>query len=191
MAPSGPSRAVSDGRSRRPRPAVRTGRQNSRRRSAPKNGRSSRSLSATSRSTMTYKTFITTPRKTAPVILGIDPGTSRVGYGLIRGSGTPTLIDCGLLRVRSSPSSSLHHLHEIAQARGVILLAAERHGIPLAEYAPSSVKKAVTGYGAADKKGVARMVKSILHVPKIEGPDDVTDALAVAITAAGEYRFHR
>src|SRR3989344_5154544 len=166
MAPGGPSRAVSDGRSRRPRPAVRTGRQNSRRRSAPKNGRSSRSLSATSRSTMTYKTFITTPRKTAPVILGIDPGTSRVGYGLIRGSGTPTLIDCGLLRVRSSPSSSLHHLHEIAQelerlirkhrpamvaveklyvaknskaalaiaqARGVILLAAERHGIPLAE----------------------------------------------------------
>ncbi len=173
---------------------------------------------------MTCKTFITMPRKIAPVILGVDPGTSRVGYGIIRGAGTPTLIDCGLLRVLSSPSSSHRHLHEIAQelerlirkhrpvmvaveklyvaknskaalaiaqARGVILLSAEKHGIPLVEYAPSSVKKAVTGYGAADKKGVARMVKSILRTPKIEGPDDVTDALAVAIAASGEERFRR
>lgn len=162
------------------------------------------------------------PDKFPPLILGIDPGTSRVGYGLVRGAGTPVLVACGLLRIPSSPSTSLRHLREIsqelerlirrrrpaavaveklyvaknskatlaiAQARGVILLAAERYGVPVIEYTPSSVKKAVTGYGASDKQAVALMVRNILRVSKIEGPDDVTDALALAIAAAGEFRL--
>lgn len=69
----------------------------------------------------------------------------------------------------------------VGQARGVVLLAAEEYKIPIYEYTPLQVKQALTGYGAADKKQLGQMVKSILNLDKIPRPDDASDALAVAI----------
>lgn len=72
----------------------------------------------------------------------------------------------------------------VGQARGVILLAAEEAGIPITEYTPLQVKMAVTGYGQAEKKQIQEMVKMLLSLPRIPKPDDVADALAVAICEA-------
>ena len=73
---------------------------------------------------------------------------------------------------------------DVAQARGVILLAAVKHGIPIFEYTPLQVKSAVTGYGRAEKKQVMDMIKSILKLEKIPKPDDTADALALAVCHA-------
>jgi crossover junction endodeoxyribonuclease RuvC len=64
--------------------------------------------------------------------------------------------------------------------RGVALLAASRSGLPVYEYTPLEVKKAVVGYGRAEKHQVQQMVKAMLNLPKVP-PEDASDALAVAI----------
>ena len=69
----------------------------------------------------------------------------------------------------------------VGQARGVVLLAAAKTNLELVERTPLQVKQAVTGYGKADKKQVIYMVTKLLHLPKPPSPDDVADALAVAI----------
>lgn len=68
------------------------------------------------------------------------------------------------------------------QAAGAAMLAGARAGIPVVPYSPNEVKLAVTGDGAADKAGVARMVVAQLRLAEAPRPVDVTDALAVAIT---------
>lgn len=72
----------------------------------------------------------------------------------------------------------------VAEARGVILLAAEAAGIPIQEYTPPQVKQAVVGYGRADKRQVIAMVTRILNLEKPPKPDDTADALAIAICHA-------
>lgn len=72
----------------------------------------------------------------------------------------------------------------VAQARGVILVAATNKGVPVREYTPLQVKQSVTGYGRADKKQIQEMVKLILHLNVIPKPDDAADALALAICHA-------
>ncbi len=72
----------------------------------------------------------------------------------------------------------------VGQARGVLMLAAVQQGLPIAEYTPLQVKQAVVGYGKAEKKQVQEMVKMFLHLSAVPKPDDVADALAVAICHA-------
>ena len=72
----------------------------------------------------------------------------------------------------------------VGQARGVVLLAAAEHGLPVFEYGPHEVKLAVTGYGRAAKDQVQRMVQIVLGMPVLPRPDDAADALAVAICLA-------
>lgn len=72
----------------------------------------------------------------------------------------------------------------VGQARGVVLLAAAEHDIPVFEYGPHEVKLAVTGYGRAGKEQVQRMVQMVLGMPALPRPDDAADALAVAICLA-------
>lgn len=74
----------------------------------------------------------------------------------------------------------------VAEARGVILLTAGKENVPLVELSPSEVKRAVTGDGSASKRAVAKMVRWILHLEGRGGLDDATDALAIAIAAAGK-----
>ena len=76
----------------------------------------------------------------------------------------------------------------VAEARGVILLAARKAGVPVFEYTPLQVKQAVAGYGKAVKKQVQEMTRAILHLDKVPKPDDTADALAMAICHAHSSR---
>ena len=69
----------------------------------------------------------------------------------------------------------------VAHGRGVILLAAEKAGIPVIEYTPMQVKQGVVGYGKAEKKQVMLMTQRLLNMKDIPRPDDAADALAIAI----------
>ncbi len=70
----------------------------------------------------------------------------------------------------------------VAQARGVIILAARQAGVPVYEYTPLQVKTAVAGYGKARKPQVMEMTRRLLHLKEVPKPDDTADALAIAIT---------
>jgi crossover junction endodeoxyribonuclease RuvC len=72
----------------------------------------------------------------------------------------------------------------VAQARGVIVAAAARLGIPVFEYTPLQVKMAVVGYGRAEKRQVMEMTRIILGLSELPRPDDAADALAVAVCHA-------
>jgi crossover junction endodeoxyribonuclease RuvC len=69
----------------------------------------------------------------------------------------------------------------VGHARGVILLTLAQANIPIYEYTPLEVKQAITGHGRADKGQVQQMVTLLLNLSKIPKPDDVADALAIAI----------
>lgn len=69
----------------------------------------------------------------------------------------------------------------VAEARGVILLSAQKQNIPIFEYTPLQVKTAVTGYGKAKKNQVMEMTRRLLGLEKVPKPDDTADALAIAI----------
>ncbi len=77
----------------------------------------------------------------------------------------------------------------VGQARGVIVLAAVQRGLPVAEYTPLQVKQAVVGYGKAEKRQVQEMVRMFLNLVAVPKPDDVADALAVAICHAHSSSF--
>jgi crossover junction endodeoxyribonuclease RuvC len=151
------------------------------------------------------------------IVLGIDPGTARTGYGLVERDGsTLRLVDYGCLETLPTQElpRRLLEIHRavtelilthkpaqlgverlffnrnvqtafaVGQARGVVLLAAAEHGLPVFEYGPHEVKVAVTGYGRADKSQVQRMVQMVLGMSTLPKPDDAADALAVAICLA-------
>lgn len=70
---------------------------------------------------------------------------------------------------------------KLGQVRGVAMLAAAWHGLPVAEYSPLSIKSAVVGYGKAEKTQVQHMVARLLTLESVPEPPDVADALAIAI----------
>jgi len=72
----------------------------------------------------------------------------------------------------------------VAEARGVILLAAAERALKIREFAPNTVKQSLSGYGSADKKAVLKMVSLTLGLKDFHPIDDASDALAIAITAA-------
>lgn len=75
----------------------------------------------------------------------------------------------------------------VAQARGVILTAAERAGVQIFEYSPSAVKLAITGYGKAEKRQVMEMTKKLLKLKRVPRPDDAADAAAIALCHARSF----
>lgn len=77
---------------------------------------------------------------------------------------------------------------DVAQARGIIVLAAARHHIPLIEFTPLQVKQSMTGNGIATKQQVATMVKAILQINVLPKKDDAIDALAIALCANSSFR---
>ena len=155
------------------------------------------------------------------IVLGIDPGTAALGYGIVERTGSRLReVDHGCLV--TSPDLSLPErllaihslvdellsLHQpkllgierlffsrnvqtafgVGQARGVVLLAAAQHGTPVREATPNEVKSAITGYGAADKEQVQRMVQLVLGMSELPRPDDAADALAIATWVANTER---
>ncbi len=148
-------------------------------------------------------------------VLGVDPGLTRCGIGVIEGgpgrasrlievsvARTPSGADLAerLLRInaeveaaldRHSPDAvaieqvfSQHNVLTVigvAQATGVVALAAARRGIPVAWHTPTQVKAAVSGSGSADKAQVAAMVTKLLRLTEPPKPADAADALALAL----------
>ncbi|MFW5962053.1 MAG: crossover junction endodeoxyribonuclease RuvC [bacterium] len=80
---------------------------------------------------------------------------------------------------------------DVAQARGIILLTGHQHGLILAEYKPNEIKQAVCGYGQAKKRQMQKMVKMLLNLKEIPKPDDVADAIAVAICHGQSYGYNK
>jgi crossover junction endodeoxyribonuclease RuvC len=155
------------------------------------------------------------------IVLGIDPGTAALGYGIVERTGSRLReVDHGclvtspdlalperLLAIHSLVDEllGLHQPHllgierlffsrnvqtafAVGQARGVVLLAAAQHGVPVREATPNEVKSAITGYGAADKEQVQRMVQLVLGMSELPRPDDAADALAIATWVANTER---
>ena len=155
------------------------------------------------------------------IVLGIDPGTAALGYGIVESSrGRLREVDHGCLV--TSPDTTLPErllaihalvdeliaLHSprivaierlffsknvqtafaVGQARGVVLLAAAQHRVPVVEATPNEVKSAIAGYGAADKEQVQRMVQLVLGMAELPRPDDAADALAIAVWSANSAR---
>lgn len=100
---------------------------------------------------------------------------------------------CSLLKQANADAMAVEQLFfsknkttgiDVAHARGVILLSARRHNVPIYEYTPMQVKQSVVGYGLAEKAQVMEMTRQILKLEKVPRPDDTADALALAICHA-------
>ncbi len=146
-------------------------------------------------------------------VIGIDPGTALLGFGVVDVDDEPELVDFGaiatpsdaamptrLLALHTAVIELLDRYHPevmaveqlffarnvttaitVGQARGVALLAAAQHGVPVVEYTPSQIKQAIAGYGKADKPQMQEMVRIMLGLRDVPHPDDAADALAVAL----------
>lgn len=79
----------------------------------------------------------------------------------------------------------------VAQARGVIALAAVQAGVIIGEFSPTEAKTAITGYGKADKRQMQEMIRMLLNLDKIPKPDDAADALGLAICQVHAGRLSR
>jgi crossover junction endodeoxyribonuclease RuvC len=161
--------------------------------------------------------------KNGKVILGIDPGYGRCGWGLIRQEGFRLIpLAHGVFETQSKSAFSDRLLQlfqalrqvideyspaqaaceqlyfaknvktaiDVGQARGVILLACAQVNLPVFEYKPVEIKKACTGYGAADKAQVQAMISRLLQLQNLPRLDDAADALAVAICHAHSSGFN-
>lgn len=151
------------------------------------------------------------------IIMGIDPGTNVMGYGILGITGKkPELIMMGVIKLNKFEShylrlsriyervrglvmeylpdemaleapffgKNVQSMLKLGRAQGVAMAAALSRDVPIAEYAPLSVKMAITGNGGASKQQVANMLKHLLNIPDEKMPHllDATDALAVALT---------
>ncbi|MCK4965942.1 crossover junction endodeoxyribonuclease RuvC [bacterium] len=152
------------------------------------------------------------------VILGIDPGLEKTGYGLVSCcSGKEKLIEGGVIRtkIKSLLEERLAVLYKgmdelindygpsviaiedvyvhkkypktaliIGYVRGVYLMLAGLHNIPVAHYSATRIKKFLTGNGRASKEQIQRTIMSRLKIAKTPHPNDVSDALAAALCHA-------
>jgi len=157
------------------------------------------------------------------IILGIDPGTAIVGYGVVSSDKSRLdVLDYGAITTdKSLPQAerlliikkaldkiikkhkpqvmavetlfffkNIKTAIKVSEARGVILATGEENGLLMVEFTPLQVKIATVGYGRADKDQVQKMVKIILSLKETPKPDDVTDALAIAICGANSLGFN-
>lgn len=148
------------------------------------------------------------------IIMGIDPGTTVTGYGIISISGSKaTLIVLGVIELHKYKDHYLklqhifrrvtqlieeYHPDELAieapfygknvqsmlklgRAQGAAIAAALAHEMPITEYAPRKIKRAITGQGAASKEQVARILQNILKIATLPEDLDATDGLAAAM----------
>ena len=154
------------------------------------------------------------------IVLGVDPGTRHLGWGIVRRDGTrPSHVAHGVIdtntngsiaerlcqierelsevvaayRPTASAVEALFYAKDataaakLGHARGVALLVLARAGLPIAEYEPTRVKKAIVGHGHADKRQIAMMMATLLRLPA-PPRSDAADALAIAlahVNAAG------
>jgi crossover junction endodeoxyribonuclease RuvC len=151
---------------------------------------------------------------TDKIILGIDPGTTIMGYGLIHIKGkNMELLQMGVLHLAKLSSHELklkrifertlamideykpdelaveapffgknvQSMLKLGRAQGVAMAAGLYRDIPIFEYSPKKIKKAITGNGNASKEQVAAMLKSLLTIKEMPKHLDATDGLAAAV----------
>jgi crossover junction endodeoxyribonuclease RuvC len=156
------------------------------------------------------------------IIMGLDPGIARVGWGVIKETPTgPKAIAYGIIETKKEKpnderlvdihnavttllvkykpdsvaieslffSTNVKTAMSVGQARGVLLLTCSLKKTATVSYGPMEVKQCITGDGKADKKQVQYMVTRQLHLTQTPKPDDVADALAIALTHAFSYRM--
>ncbi len=147
------------------------------------------------------------------MILGIDPGTIKAGFGVVEiRDGRPCFVDCGTINLGKTQDmpDRLLFLHEsidalivryqplavavetqymmenpksalqLSMARGIVLVAARKGGVPVFEYSPSKIKQAVTGSGQATKALVQKTIQTIGRLETLPAPD-AADAVSIAI----------
>ena len=148
------------------------------------------------------------------LVMGIDPGLSRCGYGVVRQKGRATeAVAAGIIRtdkddpiprrlyeLQGELADLMDTFHPdavaveqvlfqvnvrtamgVGQASGVAMAAAVGAGAEVFEYSPTQIKKAVTGWGGADKEQTGQMVQTLLGLPRPLKPIDAADAVAVAL----------
>lgn len=160
-----------------------------------------------------------------PIVLGIDPGSSVTGFGIITQIGTRLIhVKSGALKTpprgpfetrllsiynqlekvisENMPTvvaieaifyaKNVRSVISLAHARGVTLLLAAQHRLPVFEYSPMEVKSAVVGYGRATKEQIQNMMGRLLQIPKEQSTQlhDRTDALAVALCHLNSSQTH-
>ena len=149
------------------------------------------------------------------IILGIDPGTNVMGYGLIKVVGNKAeMLNMGVIDLRKAGDAYLKLGHifkrvsaiidtylpdemaieapffgknvqsmlKLGRAQGTAIAAAINHGVPIHEYAPTKIKMAITGQGAASKEQVAAMLQRLMKISDrdMQQMTDATDALGAA-----------
>ena len=149
------------------------------------------------------------------IILGIDPGTNVMGYGLIKVVGNKAeMLTMGVIDLRKAGDAYLKLGHifkrvsaiidtylpdemaieapffgknvqsmlKLGRAQGTAIAAAINHGVPIHEYAPTKIKMAITGQGAASKEQVAAMLQQLMKISDrdMQQMTDATDALGAA-----------
>lgn len=154
------------------------------------------------------------------IILGIDPGTTRIGWAFLkvgRKNILPLNYGCWELKVSTQgerlekiakninrvikqyhPSymaiekifffRNVKTAMKISEAKGVILLTAQKNHLPYIELTPLQIKQNLTGYGRAEKKDVQKAVQFFFSLKEIPQPDDAADALAVALAGANKVK---
>ncbi len=152
-----------------------------------------------------------------PIILGIDPGTTDVGFAVIElQKNQRVILTYGVIHTTPKAAQSqklveiMNDLEEViqqyqvthaaieklffstnlktgidvAQSRGVIVATISKSGIPILEYTPLQVKKALCGNGKAEKKQIGRAVQLLFKLDTVPKPDDAADALGIAYLAS-------
>jgi crossover junction endodeoxyribonuclease RuvC len=151
------------------------------------------------------------------IILGIDPGTTDVGFAVIQlEKNIRNILTYGVIHTTPKApqgqklveimndleeiitqyrvthaaieklffSTNLKTGIDVAQSRGVIVVTISKHSIPILEYTPLQVKKAICGNGKAAKKQIGRAVQLLFKLDNIPKPDDAADALGIAYLAS-------
>ncbi len=152
-----------------------------------------------------------------PIILGIDPGTTDVGFAVIElQKNQRTILTYGVIHTTPKApqtqklveimkdldviiqqynvthaaieklffSTNLKTGIDVAQSRGVIMVTIGNHDIPILEYTPLQVKKAICWNGKAEKKQIGRAVQLLFKLDTVPKPDDAADALGIAYLAS-------
>ncbi len=156
------------------------------------------------------------------IILGIDPGTTRIGWAFLRvGRKNIKPIDYGCLEIieqsqgqrleiiaknldilikKYKPSivaiekifffKNAKTVMSISEARGVIILIIQKNHLKYIELTPLEIKQNLIGYGRANKKDVQKAIQCFFSLETLPKPDDIADALAVALAGANKLEKH-
>ncbi|MGC9046721.1 MAG: crossover junction endodeoxyribonuclease RuvC [Minisyncoccia bacterium] len=153
------------------------------------------------------------------IVLGIDPGSKRIGYGILKEKDNKLQFIASGLLIKDSKDANVVDIKkqmikilnkykpdivgvekifffknkktaiEVAQARGVIIESILSKKIKLLEFSPLEIKRGIAGYGRAEKKSIAKIISLILKI-KPAKIDDINDALAIAIYTTNVYKFN-